>query len=143
MGLLLGNTDFQLPPKIFYGVEIWKLARPLQDLEMLLTKPLLRCVWDHCHAERPSHVSSSMPLLMEGSFGGVHGHAVVGEQGVQERAQNAPLWGSSVEDQRGGDVFSYPHHLGAAHQKVQDPIAQGRVETQGHKLNDEFGALWF
>ncbi len=43
MGLSLGNTDFQLPPKIFYGVEIWRLARPLQDLEMLLTKPLLRC----------------------------------------------------------------------------------------------------
>ncbi len=35
--------DFQLPPKIFYGVEIWRLARPLQDLELLLTKPLLRC----------------------------------------------------------------------------------------------------
>ncbi len=71
MGLSLGKTDFQLPPKIFYGVEIWRLARPLQDLEMLLTKPLLRCpggVWDHCHAERPSHVSSSMPLLMEGGF---------------------------------------------------------------------------
>ncbi len=33
----------KLPPKIFYGVEIWRLARPLQDLEMLLTKPLLRC----------------------------------------------------------------------------------------------------
>jgi hypothetical protein len=43
LGLLLGNTDFQLLPKIFYGVEIWRLARPLQDLEMLLTKPLLRC----------------------------------------------------------------------------------------------------
>ncbi len=43
MGLSLGNTDFQLPPKIFYGVGIWRLARPLQDLEMLLTKPLLRC----------------------------------------------------------------------------------------------------
>ncbi len=27
-----------------------------------------RCVWDHCHAERPSHVSSSMPLLMLGGF---------------------------------------------------------------------------
>ncbi len=26
------------------------------------------CVWDHCHAERPRHVSSSMPLLMEGGF---------------------------------------------------------------------------
>ncbi|KAJ4941005.1 hypothetical protein JOQ06_027292 [Pogonophryne albipinna] len=36
LGLSLGNTDFQLPPKIFYGVEIWRLARPLQDLEMLL-----------------------------------------------------------------------------------------------------------
>ncbi len=35
--------DFQLPPKIVYGVEIWRLARPLQDLEMLLTKPLFRC----------------------------------------------------------------------------------------------------
>ena len=43
MGLLLGNTDFQLRPKIFYGVEIWRLARLLQDLEILLTKPLLRC----------------------------------------------------------------------------------------------------
>ncbi|KAK3539884.1 hypothetical protein QTP70_015772, partial [Hemibagrus guttatus] len=43
LGLSLGNTDFQLPPKIFYGVEIWRLARPLQDLEMLLTKPLLHC----------------------------------------------------------------------------------------------------
>ena len=26
------------------------------------------------------------------------------EQGVQERAQNAPLWGPSFEDQRSGDV---------------------------------------
>ena len=39
----MGNNDFQLPPKIFYRVEIWRLARPLQDLEMLLTKQLLRC----------------------------------------------------------------------------------------------------
>ena len=41
----------------------------------------------------------------------MRGHAIVGEQGVQERAQNAPLWGASVEDQRGGDVVAYPHHL--------------------------------
>jgi hypothetical protein len=40
-------------------------------------------------------------------------------------AENTPLWGPSVEDQRGGDVVSYPHHLGAARQKVQDPVAQG------------------
>ena len=47
----------------------------------------------------------------------MHGHAVVGEQGVQERAENAPLWCPSVEEQRGGDV-KYPHHLGAARQEV-------------------------
>ena len=69
------------------------------------------------------------------SVGCVHGHAVMGEQGVQERAENAPLWGPSVEDQRGGDV-SFPHHLGAARQKVQGTVAQDGVETQGLKLND-------
>ena len=59
----------------------------------------------------------------------MRGHAVVGEQGVQERAQNAPLWGPSVEDQRGGDVVSYLHHLGPARQMVQDPVAQCRVSN--------------
>jgi hypothetical protein len=51
------------------------------------------------------------------------------------------LWGPSVEDQRSGDVVSYLHHLGTARQKVQDPIAQGGVETQGLKLNDVLGSL--
>jgi hypothetical protein len=64
----------------------------------------------------------------------------MGEQGVQERAQNAPLWG--VEDQQGGDVVTYPHHLGAAHQEVRDPVAQGGVETQGLEFNDEFGGYY-
>ena len=59
----------------------------------------------------------------------MRGHAVVGEQGVQERAQNTPLWGPSVEDQRVGDVVAYPHHLGAARQEVQYPVAQGRVSS--------------
>ena len=31
----------------------------------------------------------------------MRGHAVMGEQGVQEVAEHAPLWGPSVEDQRG------------------------------------------
>ncbi len=43
LGLSLGNTEFQLPPYIFYGVQVWRLARPLQDLEMLLMEPLLSC----------------------------------------------------------------------------------------------------
>ncbi|MEQ2312327.1 hypothetical protein AMECASPLE_029790, partial [Ameca splendens] len=40
LGLLLANT---LPPKIFSWVQVWRLARPLQDLEMLLTEPLFSC----------------------------------------------------------------------------------------------------
>ena len=69
----------------------------------------------------------------------MHGHAVMGEQGVQEGSEHAPLWGPSVEDQRSGGIVSYLHHLEAAHQEVQDPIAQGRVKNQGLKLNDELG----
>ena len=45
-------------------------------------------------------------------------------------------WGPRVEDQQSGGVVSYRHHLGAARQEVQDPVAQGGVQTQGHKLND-------
>ena len=72
----------------------------------------------------------------------MHSHAVMGEQGVQERTENTPLWGPSVEHQRGGDVVTYPHHLGAARQEVQDPVSQGGVETQGLELDDEFGGYY-
>jgi hypothetical protein len=34
------------------------------------------------------------------------------------------------------------NHPGAALQNVQDPVAQGGVETQGLKLNDEFGGYY-
>ena len=59
------------------------------------------------------------------------------EQGLQEGAKHAPFWGPSVEDQRGGDVVSYLHHLEVACQEVHDPITQGGVETQGLKLNNK------
>ena len=72
----------------------------------------------------------------------MRGHAVVGEQGVQERDQNAPLWGPSVEDQRGGDVVAYPHHLGAARQEVQYLVALGGGETQGLELDGELGGYY-
>ena len=49
------------------------------------------------------------------------------------------LKGPSVKDQRGRRVVAYPYHLGAALQEVQDPVAQGGVQTQCLKLNDEFG----
>ena len=72
----------------------------------------------------------------------MHGHAVGGEQGLQEGPEHAPLWGPSVEDQRSGGVVSYLHHLVAARQEVQDPVAQGGVQTQGPKLNDELGGYY-
>ena len=54
----------------------------------------------------------------------------MGEQGVREGAEHAPLWCPSVEDQQSGVVVSY-------RQEVQHPIAQDGVETQGLKFNDE------
>jgi hypothetical protein len=41
--------------------------------------------------------------------------------------------------QRGGFVVAYPHHLGAARQEVQDPVADGGVQSQGPELSDELG----
>jgi hypothetical protein len=55
------------------------------------------------------------------------GHAVLGEQGVQERTKLAPMKCQCVEDQRGRCVVAYPYHLGAAHQEVQDPVAEEGV----------------
>ena len=65
----------------------------------------------------------------------VDGYAVMGVQGVQEGADHTPLWGPCDEDQRSGVT----HHLGVARQEVQDPVAQGGVQTQDPELNDELG----
>ena len=66
----------------------------------------------------------------------------MGEQGVQEGAEHAPLWGPCVEDQHSRGSVSYLHHLAAARQEVQDPVAQGGVQTQGPELNDELGRYY-
>jgi hypothetical protein len=42
-------------------------------------------------------------------------------------AERAPLWGPCVEDQLDRGVVAYLHHLGSAHQEIQDPVAQGRI----------------
>jgi hypothetical protein len=44
--------------------------------------------------------------------GVVYGHAVMGEQGVQEGTDHASLRGPCVEGQHGGCVVAYPRHLG-------------------------------
>ena len=49
------------------------------------------------------------------------------EQGVQEGTKLALLRGPRVEDKHGGCVVTYPYHLGAARQEVQDPAAEGGV----------------
>ncbi len=42
--LTFGNLNLQLPPQIFYLIKVWRLARPLQDLNVLLLEPLLCCL---------------------------------------------------------------------------------------------------
>ncbi len=39
--LTFGNSNLQLPPQIFDGIKVWRLARPLQDLNVLLLETLL------------------------------------------------------------------------------------------------------
>ena len=60
-------------------------------------------------------------------FGVVFGHAVVGEEGVQEGTKYTTLRDPSVKDQRGRHVVAYSYHLEMAHQDVQDPVAKGSV----------------
>ncbi len=56
--LMFGNLNLQLPPQMFYGIMVWRLARPLQDLNVLLLEPLLCCLglmfWDIDMLEYPS-----------------------------------------------------------------------------------------
>ena len=69
----------------------------------------------------------------------MRGHAIVGEKGVQEGAKHTPLRGPRVEGQFGICVVVYPYHLGVAHQEVQDPVAEGGVQSQGPFLSYELG----
>jgi hypothetical protein len=57
--------------------------------------------------------------------------------GVQERNKHISVRGPRVDGQSGGCVDAYPHRLGVAHLKVQDPIVEGCV--QGPELGDELG----
>ncbi len=65
--LTFGNSNLQLPPQIFYGIKVWRLARPLQDPNVLLLESLLCCLGrvflGHCHAGIPIHDPFSEPWL--------------------------------------------------------------------------------
>ena len=70
----------------------------------------------------------------------MHGHAVMGELGVQEGAEHAPLWGPCVEDLQSGGVASYLHQLGAAQLKCKTQLHGD--QTQGPELIDELGGYY-
>ena len=57
------------------------------------------------------------------NVGFVPGHAVVGEQGVQEETKHAPLRGPHVDDQCGKCFVTYPYHLGW-------PVRKSRIQLQ-------------
>ncbi len=65
--LTFGNSNLQLPPQIFYGIKVWRLARPLQDLNVLLLEPLRCCLgrvfWviDHNPFSMPWQASMPWP----------------------------------------------------------------------------------
>ncbi len=63
--LTFGNSNLQLPPQIFYGIKVWRLARPLQDLNVLLLEPLLCCLgrvfWVIVMLEYPSTTHFQCP----------------------------------------------------------------------------------
>ncbi len=62
--LTFGNSNLQLLPQIFYGIKVWRLARPLQDLNVLL-EPLLCCLgrvfWVIVMLEYPSTTHFQCP----------------------------------------------------------------------------------
>ncbi len=63
--LKLGSSNLQLPPQIFYGIKVWRLARPLQELNVLLLEPLLCCpcpvYWVIFMLEYPSTIHFRCP----------------------------------------------------------------------------------
>ena len=59
--------------------------------------------------------------------GVVPGHAVVGEQGVQERTEHAPLGSSSVEDQRGRCVATWGQPVRKSSIKLQREVLRPRI----------------
>ena len=78
----------------------------------------------HCQVLDLLPIVSSLSVIrpccvvgkLNDGVGVVLGHAVMGEQGIQEGTDHAPLRGPRVEDQRGRCVVTYPDYLGAARQ---------------------------
>ncbi len=69
--LTFGSSNLQLPPQIFYGMKVWRLARPLQDLNVLLLEPLLCCLAVcfgslSCWNTHPRPIFNALALMLHG-----------------------------------------------------------------------------
>jgi hypothetical protein len=53
------------------------------------------------------------------------------------RTEDTPLGGPCVKSHCGGAVVANLHSLWAACQEVQDPVAEGGVQTRGSELSIE------
>ncbi len=73
--LTFDHSNLQLPPQIFYGIKVWRLARPLQDLNVLLLEPLLCCLGVFVASSPLNHWDTSDgPVYVLSWAGGIWGH---------------------------------------------------------------------
>jgi len=69
--------------------------------------------------------------------GAVCVYTVISEQCVQEGTEYTALRGSGAQGQCRGGEAAHSHHLGSAHQEVQDPVSKGGVKPQDPVLGNE------
>jgi len=67
---------------------------------------------------------------LKDGVGAMCGYTVMRVQGVQEWAEYTALTGSSAQGQYIGGETAHSHHLGSAHQEVQDPVAKRGVKPR-------------
>jgi len=64
---------------------------------------------------------------LKDGIGAMCRYTVMRIQGVQEWTEYSALRGSGAQGQYRGGETAHSHHLGSAHQDVQDPVAKGGV----------------
>ena len=114
-----------LAPVMYWAVcmtlcnALWLEAKQLPyQAVMQLVRMFSMSTIVHDHLLCLDHVSK-----LNDGVGVVFGHAVIGEQGVQEGTEYAPMRGHHVQDQHGRCVGTYPYHLGR-------PVSKSKIQLQ-------------
>ncbi len=108
------------------------LLTPFSQVTHLLSVGLLIVVGDQAYHR-------CVISKFDDDVGAVCGCTVVCVQGVQEWAEDAALWSTSVEDQGRLCVVAHSDHLTSACQEVQDPAAQRSVQSQSLEFRNQCG----